>query len=108
MVKEITVEELKERLVSGKEVILVDCREKDENAFCKIAGSICIPLSEFAERASQELSSDQEIYIHCHHGGRSKRACEFLQEQLGYKNVVNVAGGIEAWSLNIDPKVPRY
>ena len=107
MPKEIQVEELKSKLNSGENIVLVDCREADENKFCKIEGSTLIPLSEFEERAEGELRKDSEIYIHCHHGGRSMRACLYL-EGLGYKNVANVAGGIDAWSLKVDPKVPRY
>lgn len=106
MAKEISVEELKTRL-DNTTVVLVDCRERDENEFCSIKGSILIPLSEFTERAAKELKVEQEICIHCHHGGRSLRACEYLVSQ-GFNNVFNVAGGIDAWSLRVDPKVPRY
>ena len=107
MPKEIHVEDLKKKLDASAKIILVDCREPDEHEFCRIAGATLIPLSQFEDRAETELKPDAEIYIHCHHGGRSQRACLFLEE-LGYENVSNVAGGIDAWSLRVDPKVPRY
>lgn len=104
---EITVEVLKEKLDGKEKIVLVDCREQDEYDFCRIEGSVFIPLSEFEDRAENELDQDAEIFIHCHHGGRSLKACLFLEE-LGYENVSNVVGGIEQWSLRVDPKVPRY
>lgn len=107
MIKQITVTELNAKLASGDPVILVDVREKDEHAHCRIPGATHIPLSEFAQRAPSELDRDAEIYIHCHHGGRSQKACEFLAAQ-GFERLANVAGGIDAWSLEIDPSVPRY
>lgn len=107
MIPQITVQELKEKLDQNQNITLVDCREKDEHEYCRIDGAKLIPLSEFSERAPQELDKNSEIYIHCHHGGRSQRACEFLKEQ-GFENVFNVAGGIDAWSLHVDNKVPRY
>lgn len=107
MIKQISVEELKAKLSAGSGAILVDVREADEYGYCHIGGSLPIPLSAFAERALKELSKEAEILIHCHHGGRSQRACEFLASQ-GYTNLTNVEGGIDHWSLKIDPKVPRY
>lgn len=107
MVKEIQVEELQEVLEKNPETVLVDCREPDEFDYCRIEGAQLIPLSEFQDKAVQELAGKSPIYIHCHHGGRSRRACEFLM-QNGFSEVYNVAGGIDAWSLKIDPKTPRY
>lgn len=107
MIKQISVEELKVKLAAGTGAVLVDVREADEYGYCRIEGSLHIPLSAFAERAPTELAQDAEILIHCHHGGRSQRACEFLASQ-GYVNLANVEGGIDHWSLKIDPKVPRY
>lgn len=107
MIKQMTVKEVKEKLDAKSGAVLVDVREADEYGFCRIEGSMHIPLSEFAERALKELGKDAELLIHCHHGGRSQRACEFLAGQ-GYTNLANVTGGIDHWSLGIDPKVPRY
>lgn len=106
-IDEITVQELKQRLEAGEEFCLVDCREPHEYEVARIEGSQLIPLSVFAKRALQELKPEQAIVIHCHHGGRSLKACQFLMAQ-GYQNVTNVVGGIDQWSLEIDPTVPRY
>lgn len=106
-IKQISVEDMKKKLDAAEKIILLDCREPDEHEYCRIPGAKLIPLSEFPKRATSELKPDQEIYIHCHHGGRSQRACEFLESQ-GFQNVSNVVGGIDAWSLCVDPKVPRY
>lgn len=107
MVKQIDVHGLKKVMDEKNDVVLIDCREQDEHAYCSINGSKLIPLSEFENRALDELNKEDQIYIHCHHGGRSQRACEFLK-QNGFENVHNVSGGIDAWALEIDKKVPRY
>lgn len=107
MVMQISVSALKELMDTGEPVVLIDCREKDEHDFCSIPGAGLIPLSEFENRAGKELGKHDRIFIHCHHGGRSMRACEYLVSQ-GFQNVTNVGGGIDAWSQQVDPKVPRY
>ena len=107
MVKEITVQELKEKLDNKENFVFIDVRENDEYELCRIEGSTLIPLSEFEDRAEAELKLEDEIVIHCHHGGRSMRACQYL-EDLGFEDTTNVVGGIEAWSLNIDSKITRY
>lgn len=107
MIRKITVQDLKQKLDNKENIVLVDCREKDEYEYCRIQGAVLIPLSEFEERAEKELNPKDAIYIHCHHGGRSMRVCEYLQS-LGFESTTNVLGGIEAWSLHVDPKVPRY
>lgn len=106
-IKQLSVEELKGKLDQKENFRLIDCREPNEYEICRIEGSTLIPLSEFEERATEELKKDDEIVIHCHHGGRSQQACQFLDEE-GYENVTNVTGGIHAWSLKIDPSVKQY
>lgn len=106
-ITQISVKNLKVKLDANKNIRLVDVREPDEYEICNIKGSTLIPLSQFTQKAKEELKPDQEIFIHCHHGGRSQKACEYLVAN-GYKNVANVSGGIEAWSLEVDPNVPRY
>ncbi len=102
---EISVRDLKRALDEGGATV-VDVRETWEAEIAKIAGAVLIPLSEFAARA-KELPRDKPILIHCHHGGRSMQATQWLRRN-GYGNVSNVAGGIDAWSLEIDPATPRY
>ncbi|MDK3156670.1 rhodanese-like domain-containing protein [Kamptonema cortianum] len=106
-VKSMSVGELKSLLDSQSPIRLIDVREEDEYALARIPGAELIPLSAFAKRALQELKPDEKIVIHCHHGGRSMQACLWLSKQ-GYNDLTNVAGGIEQWAMEIDPKVPRY
>ncbi len=97
--------------VSAQPLRLVDCREDDEFAFNRIEGAESIPLSKFAELAPAALIGEQAeqtpVVIYCHHGMRSLQATHFLR-QRGVEKVWSLAGGIDAWSLEIDPQVPRY
>jgi rhodanese-related sulfurtransferase len=86
----------------------IDCREEDEWHVCRIEGATLIPLSRFAEVARSRFTDEAErVVIHCHHGMRSAQAAMFLR-QHGIDNVWSMAGGIDAWSQEIDPEVPRY
>ena len=80
--------------------------EHDEAEIARIEGVPVIPLSELAKRFV-ELDPNQTIYIHCKMGGRSLKAVELLKQQ-GFKNCKSVAGGINAWSDEIDSSIPRY
>lgn len=104
---ELSVEETC-RLLKDKpgDVVLIDVREPDEVARCRIAGTEHIPMRQIPERVGA-LPKDKHLLIHCHHGGRSLRVTQFLRAN-GYDAVSNVSGGIDAWSLAIDPTVPRY
>jgi rhodanese-related sulfurtransferase len=105
---EISVHDAKALLDSGAAVRLIDCREQDEHALCKIERSQLIPLSVFRNEAPANLEDkNQTILIYCHHGMRSMRAAEYLAA-LGYTDARSIRGGIEAWSQEIDPAVPRY
>lgn len=100
-----TVSELKARRDQKKPHLLLDVREQHEYDTCRIEGSTLIPMSVLSGRVA-ELPKDVEIVVHCHHGGRSARVVQWLNGQ-GYK-AVNLEGGIDAWSEEIDPSVPRY
>ena len=103
----ITVEELKAKQDAGDKFRLIDVREAHEYDHAKIAGGELKPLGQIMQW-SQELSDkDEEIVMHCHHGMRSDRACQFLAAQ-GFSNLKNLIGGIDDWSLKVDPNVPRY
>jgi adenylyltransferase/sulfurtransferase len=104
---EVTVQELK-RALGGPEpgLQLIDVREPNEFQIARIPGARLLPLSELARRYT-ELDPEGHYYLHCHHGARSLRALEFLC-QHGFKHVKSVKGGIDAWSSQIDPTVPRY
>lgn len=102
-----SVHELKSKLDAQENFKLIDCRENDEYEYAHIEGSILVPLSQFQARFKDVLGPEDEIVVHCHHGGRSQKACEFLFS-MGYKNVANVTGGIDSWSVEIDESVKRY
>lgn len=87
--------------------VFLDVREDREVAHCRIEPSVHIPLRQVPARAESELDSSQEIVVYCHMGVRSLRAAETLLS-LGFDRVYNLAGGIDAWSLQVDPSVPRY
>lgn len=87
-------------------VVLLDVREPWEVEEARIIGAVHIPLVQLEQRC-YELPKDQPVVAHCHHGMRSARAVALLQD-LGYKRVHNLLGGIDAWSQEIDADVPRY
>ena len=102
----ITVRELKNRLDKGDKVFLLDVREPHEYSLAKIEGSVLIPLGELPS-SLEKLDQDAEIVALCKMGMRSADAVMFLLQQ-GFSNVKNLVGGIDAWSVEIDPSVPRY
>jgi adenylyltransferase/sulfurtransferase len=104
-VPQITVSELKRRIDAGEDLFILDVREPFEYQIANIGGKL-IPQGEVPQRLA-EIDRDREIIVHCKAGGRSQRIAEFLK-QSGYPDVVNVAGGILAWSSEIDATVPKY
>ena len=104
-VPEISVTELKQRLDNGDDLFILDVREPHEYQICHLEGHL-IPLNDLPARVS-ELDSAKEIVVHCRSGQRSAKAVQFLQ-QAGFKKVANLAGGILAWSDQVDPSVPKY
>jgi adenylyltransferase/sulfurtransferase len=104
---EVTVQDMKRALDDPKSGIkVIDVRESDEYEIAHVAGAQLLPMSEINQRFT-ELDPNQQYYIHCHHGGRSMRVLLFLRER-GFKYLKNVKGGIQAWSEEIDPNVPKY
>ncbi|MEI6860796.1 MAG: molybdopterin-synthase adenylyltransferase MoeB [Verrucomicrobiota bacterium] len=104
---EISVEETKRLLdTQPASTVLIDVREAHELAICRITGSEHIPLREIPARIAS-FPHDKHLLIHCHHGGRSLRATEFLRAH-GFATVSNVAGGIAAWADCIEPEMARY
>ena len=107
-VPEISVAELQARLATPNPPRLIDVRETDEFEVARIPGAELLPLSQWPALAAEKLTDPaQPLILHCHHGGRSGRAAEFLLRN-GFTDVTNLAGGIDAWSQEIDPSVPRY
>jgi adenylyltransferase/sulfurtransferase len=90
---------------AGENLFILDVREPFEYQIANIGGKL-IPQNEVPQRLA-EIDRNQEIIVHCKAGGRSQRIAEFLK-QSGYPNVANLAGGILAWSDEVDPAVPKY
>jgi rhodanese-related sulfurtransferase len=92
----------------GERFLLLDVREPDEFAKARIPDTTLIPLGQLEARLGEVSEwKDRPVVAHCHHGTRSARACQILA-RAGFTNVANLAGGIDAWSLTVDPAVPRY
>lgn len=110
-VPKISVEQLAMRLAESPEGLqLIDVREDQEVAIAHLEGFEHLPLSEFAEWSEQiptRFDPDAETLVLCHHGSRSAQMCQWLLTQ-GFTNVKNVEGGIDAYSLVIDPSIPQY
>jgi len=102
---EISVQELEALRNANADFVLLDVRNPDEYAFCNLGG-LLIPIAQLPERLN-ELNLESHIVIHCHAGGRSRRATDYLIGQ-GFKKVFNLRGGITAWANEIDPKMPKY
>jgi len=105
--EEITATELKQRLDNGDDVQIIDVREDNEVAAARIPNSVHIRLAEVINRMD-EIDPSRETVVHCKMGGRSARAIEAL-ERTGFKGkLMNLKGGITAWSNEVDPSVPKY
>ncbi|CAG0946660.1 Glutaredoxin 4 [Gammaproteobacteria bacterium] len=104
-VQQMSVSSLKARMDAGEALQLIDVRGPDEREKAAIAGAR--PWDEATDRMLDALPRDAMVVFHCHKGGRSQKAAEYLRGR-GFRNVHNLAGGIDAWSLEIDPAVPRY
>ena len=89
-----------------KPPLLVDVRESWEFRYCHIEDSILMPLGQVVERF-EELDSEADVVVICHHGVRSYRAALFL-DQAGFTRVYNLQGGVEAWARDVDPTMRRY
>ena len=104
-VPEITPRELKARLNRGEDLFILDVREPHEYQICNLGGHL-IPLGELPRRV-HELDSSREIVAHCRSGKRSAEAVDFLRK-AGFRKILNLKGGILAWSDEVDASVPKY
>jgi monothiol glutaredoxin len=104
-VKPLRATELKQMLDAGTPIELFDVRTDAERAIARIPGAR--PLDEQAEARLADLDKDAVVVFHCHHGMRSQNAAQRYLQQ-GFRNLYNLEGGIDAWSSEVDPKVPRY
>jgi rhodanese-related sulfurtransferase len=107
-IPELSPTEFRERwpTAPNADVTLLDVREPAELALATVAGTLHIPMRDVPARLA-ELPSDRPLVVMCHGGSRSRRVAEFLTAN-GFTQVFNLYGGIDAWSQQIDPDVPRY
>jgi rhodanese-related sulfurtransferase len=104
---EITPEQVKAKLDAAESFTLLDVREPWEFETAKIEGAKLIPMGEVPARAHQELDPEDDVVVVCHHGIRSMNVTVWLREQ-GFEKAQSMRGGIAAWSLRVDGKVPMY
>ncbi len=104
---EVSPTAVKARMDAGEPLRLIDVREPGEHAVCRIEGATLIPMRSIPMHL-QELDDDgPPLVIFCHHGVRSLSVVDWLRRQ-GVENCQSMAGGIDLWSLTVDPAVPRY
>jgi len=103
---EITPAELKKKLDAGEKLLLIDVREPWEYETCRIEGARLLPMQTIPANL-QTLDVEEPVICYCHHGMRSLDVAMWLQKQ-GVDSARSLSGGIEKWSAEIDPKVPRY
>ena len=107
-VREIDARQLAARLQAGEPVLLLDVREPWEHAHVALPGSVLIPLGELPVRAREVTAAPGTLVVtYCHHGVRSLSAAALLARH-GLTDVASLAGGIDAWSCEVDPTVARY
>jgi adenylyltransferase/sulfurtransferase len=105
--EEITATELKQRLDRGDDLQIIDVREPNEYEAARLAGARLIPLAQVTSRMD-EIDAGRETVVHCKGGVRSARAIEALRRAGFAGRLINLKGGITAWSNEVDPSVPKY
>jgi len=103
---QISAKEVNERIARDEKLLLVDVREQWEYDLCRISGAKLIPLGTLPAHLNILLAAD-DVICYCHHGMRSLDAAAWLRQQ-GVESAKSMAGGIDRWSVEIDPQVPRY
>ncbi|HUQ94639.1 MAG TPA: rhodanese-like domain-containing protein [Bryobacteraceae bacterium] len=106
---EITPREVKTLLDGGSRLLLIDVREPHEHAICSVEGARLIPMNSVPERlqAIEAAADESRVIVFCHHGVRSLTVVNWLRQQ-GVAECQSMSGGIDQWSAEIDPAVPRY
>lgn len=105
-IKEITVTELKKMIDEQEDFQLIDVREGFEYQIANLEGEL-IPVG-LVPDSIQHISRDKPVVVHCRSGKRSADVIRYLQNTHGYTNLINLKGGILAWSDQIDPTIPKY
>ena len=104
---EIEPSAVKSRLDAGEKIRMVDVREPFEHQQAHIAGAELIPMRNVPQSLETLRAGNAQLVLFCHHGMRSLQVAEWLRRQ-GFEDCLSMAGGIDRWSLEIDPAVPRY
>jgi rhodanese-related sulfurtransferase len=107
LLEEVTSADLAAELATGGTPLLVDVRTDMERAIASIEPSLHIELSELTGRAAAEIPLDADVVLYCHTGRRSAQAAVWLRAN-GWSRTRSLAGGIDEWSLVVDPRVQRY
>ncbi len=98
-------QQVQSMIENGEKFLILDCREDLEFQAARIEGAVLIPMRQIPQRLS-EIPRDQPVVVYCHAGMRSYNAASWLKQQG--VNALSMSGGIDRWSIEIDPKVPRY
>jgi len=104
---EINPESVRKMSQEGEQFTLLDVREPWEFETAHIEGAKLMPMGDVPSRAHQELDPEDHVIVYCHHGVRSMNVTVWLRQQ-GFEKAQSMAGGIDAWSRTVDPKVPVY
>jgi adenylyltransferase/sulfurtransferase len=105
---EIDCKSVRTKLDAKVDFLLLDCREADEYQKVHIDKAKLVPMSVIQDRVGElDAYKQKEIVVHCHHGGRSLKVTHWLRSQ-GFADVKSMAGGIDQWAVEIDPKLVRY
>ena len=107
LLEEVDPRALAEAMASDDPPLLVDVRTDPERAVAVLQPSLHIGLDRFVERAPEEIPQDRDVVVYCHVGARSAQAAVWLKAS-GWAQVRSLAGGIDAWSRQVDPGIPRY
>ena len=105
-IAEMSVRELAAQRAASTPPVVIDVREGVELDICALEGAVHLPMDRVPERLD-EIPRDTPLVVLCHHGIRSRMVAEFLA-RAGFTDVANLAGGIDAWAVEIDPAMPRY
>lgn len=104
---QISVKDLDEGRKRGEPIRLIDCREPWENEHVCLEDSTLIPMNDTPAHLDELRAMEGQLVVYCHHGVRSMQVVQWLRTQ-GLEDVLSLAGGIDAWSLEVDPDLPRY
>ncbi len=105
---ELSPRQVRDLLTQDGELVLLDCRLPEEHAAARIERAVLVPMHEMAAHVEDlRRYAGRRMVVYCHHGVRSLRVARWLREQ-GFAGACSMSGGIERWSREIDPSVPRY